>query len=434
EHSGDEYELRMESDENTVKIVTIHKSKGLEYDIVIAPFLDMNSSLSSKKTFVHIYDEENAKYLTKEVEFLSEEEKINYEIEQERENRRLIYVAITRSAYKFYVLHSQRESKSSLSPFFDSLSDDVIYSDETIANSIELPSFERVDNNSSFKPLIATHFELKETNWRRLSFTALSNHGEISLKEKSSQFENPYDAFVFNQLKFGAASGNLLHGILENIDFATDKRRTDVVRKILQSYLPNRVEEVMPNIELLLDNVLNLDIEIGGESFQLNQITKNKRLSELEFDFPFQHFDYDQVRFVLKDYCSVNTRRFDMDTLDGLMNGKIDLFFEHNGKYYLMDWKSNYLGYNLTDYNKDGVLAAMNENNYHLQYLLYIVAAKRMLASQLPYFNYEKQFGGVVYLFLRGVRKGFKSGIFTAKPPYRIIAALENLFVWKMEV
>ena len=109
------------------------------------------------------------------------------------------------------------------------------------------------------------------------------------------------------------------------------------------------------------------------------------------------------------------------------MNGKIDLFFEHQGKYFVLDWKSNYLGDNLENYGPAALNQAMNESNYHLQYLIYCLASKKYLQSRLLLFNYETDFGGVIYLFVRGVREDSSSGIFVAKPSLQKMDMLERI-------
>ncbi|MBS1567440.1 MAG: PD-(D/E)XK nuclease family protein, partial [Bacteroidetes bacterium] len=113
--------------------------------------------------------------------------------------------------------------------------------------------------------------------------------------------------------------------------------------------------------------------------------------------------------------------------LEGIMNGKIDLFFELDGRYYVLDWKSNYLGPTPADYSPEAVAAAMNENNYHLQYLIYTIAVRKYLRTRIQGFDYSTQFGGVIYLFVRGVRAGTANGIFTTRPAEAKIDALEKL-------
>ena len=109
------------------------------------------------------------------------------------------------------------------------------------------------------------------------------------------------------------------------------------------------------------------------------------------------------------------------------MNGKIDLFFEHEGKYYILDWKSNFLGNSLDFYDTKHVTDAMYENNYNLQYLIYTVALTKYLKLRKPDFDYDTHFGGVIYLFLRGVRAGGQTGIYFTKPAKQLIKDIKGL-------
>ena len=92
-----------------------------------------------------------------------------------------------------------------------------------------------------------------------------------------------------------------------------------------------------------------------------------------------------------------------------------------------MDWKSTFLGDSLDQYKQPSLEDAMNENNYHLQYLIYTLATKKYLESRLPGFDYERDFGGVLYLFVRGMRKGTDSGIFNCKPTLEQIKSLDRM-------
>lgn len=96
-----------------------------------------------------------------------------------------------------------------------------------------------------------------------------------------------------------------------------------------------------------------------------------------------------------------------------MLNGLIDLVFEHNGKYYILDWKTNFLGNQVEHYNHKNMLKAMEINNYHLQYTIYTYALNKYLESRIPAYDYETHFGGVIYLFIRGIRKDQNTGIFT---------------------
>ena len=102
---GDEYSQRIESDEDAVKIVTIHKSKGLEYNIVFAPFLDFVPK--KKQEFFSFRDPVSGHYQGVEENRISSEQRSFYNQQSEQENRRLLYVAITRAVYKCFIFKNQ---------------------------------------------------------------------------------------------------------------------------------------------------------------------------------------------------------------------------------------------------------------------------------------------------------------------------------------
>ena len=121
EVEGDEFEQRVESDEEAVKIVTIHKSKGLEYNIVFAPFLDLLSE--PREGFVTFRDADTGDYLFSDKSLLNDDRLAITKRQLEQENRRLIYVAITRAVYKCYINKNTygKFNESSLAPFIDAL-------------------------------------------------------------------------------------------------------------------------------------------------------------------------------------------------------------------------------------------------------------------------------------------------------------------------
>ena len=114
--------------------------------------------------------------------------------------------------------------------------------------------------------------------------------------------------------------------------------------------------------------------------------------------------------------------------LQGLMTGFVDLLFEHKGKYYIADWKTNHLGNSVEHYNTQGVEQAMLGSNYHLQYMIYTVAVVRWLRQRIKDFSYEKHFGGIIYLFLRGIRKSKSTGIYVNRPQEEDILLLDQAF------
>ncbi|MEF1245188.1 PD-(D/E)XK nuclease family protein, partial [Vibrio campbellii] len=114
-------------------------------------------------------------------------------------------------------------------------------------------------------------------------------------------------------------------------------------------------------------------------------------------------------------------------TVQGMLKGFIDLVFEHQGKYYVLDWKSNHLGDDVFHYHGDALKSAMADHRYDLQYQIYALALHRFLRSRLPNYDYEQHFGGVYYLFLRGMDGQSDHGIFSAKPTFEFLQEMDHL-------
>jgi exodeoxyribonuclease V beta subunit len=112
------------------------------------------------------------------------------------------------------------------------------------------------------------------------------------------------------------------------------------------------------------------------------------------------------------------------------MRGFIDLVFEHQGAYYILDYKSNYLGPTVEHYDQSAMARSITEHQYDLQYLIYCLALHRYLGLRLPDYNYPQHFGGVYYLFLRGMGQGADAGrgVFYDKPPQVLVEALDSCF------
>ena len=104
------------------------------------------------------------------------------------------------------------------------------------------------------------------------------------------------------------------------------------------------------------------------------------------------------------DSVSISRPSLSLKTFRGLANGIIDLVFEQDGRYYLADFKSNYLGPELSDYAADALKHHLLAQYYDVQYLIYTVALHRYLQSVLADYDYDQHFGGIVYLYLRGLR------------------------------
>lgn len=107
--------------------------------------------------------------------------------------------------------------------------------------------------------------------------------------------------------------------------------------------------------------------------------------------------------------------------------GFVDLVFVHDGRWYVVDWKSNHLGNTESDYGDAAIARTMREHHYILQYHLYCLALHRYLGQRLSGYDYEEHFGGVYYAFLRGIRADGGGGWYHDRPPRALIEALDSL-------
>lgn len=413
---GDEFQQRMESDEEAVRIMTIHKSKGLEFPIVVAPFLDMKAE--SKNEFCSFRDPDTGDYLFGRRDRLTGVQLQALIAQQEQENRRLVYVAITRAVHACFVYRNTHDRVSSLSPFTEALKPlSVDGSPVAFVEATDIPLHEKYSGRQgwrAFQPRQAAHFVLEDPNWRRLSYTFLAKKHPYVPKDDSHETAAGYEHFVFKQLARGTITGNMLHEVLEKIDFTRPASWEAVVASAMRRFLPGAPDSFGPHVLQMLAYIVRIPLVVAGQRFSLSEIPRSSRVSEFEFDFHVGDFTNTWIQALSTAEALVEVG-FE-EPLSGIMNGKIDLVFEKGGKYYILDWKSNFLGDTLDYYAPEKLRDAMNEHNYHLQYLLYTLALKRYLTVKLPDFDYEKHFGGVIYVFLRGVRGAGAHGLFTARP------------------
>jgi exodeoxyribonuclease V beta subunit len=160
----------------------------------------------------------------------------------------------------------------------------------------------------------------------------------------------------------------------------------------------------------------------------------NARINEMEFYFPVQRLDPAELTVLLGRDARFEPgadggRAFpglSFAPTRGFMKGFVDLVFHHNGRWYLLDWKSNHLGNDLESYHPRRLEAVMFENHYVLQYLIYTLALDRHLKRRVPGYEYARDFGGVFYMFVRGIQPESFSphGVFFDKPPAEKIREL----------
>jgi exodeoxyribonuclease V beta subunit len=173
-----------------------------------------------------------------------------------------------------------------------------------------------------------------------------------------------------------------------------------------------------------ISEVLGTPLIKGPAGFCLKDIGKQDRINEMEFVFPVKPFQISSLQKAFeasdspaKAYAK-HLSRLSADEFQGFMKGFIDLVIQHQGRWYILDYKTNFLGDTYAHYSRQSMADAMAEHHYFLQYYLYVAALHKYLESRMASYAYDTSFGGVLYLFIRGMHPDFgpESGVFFHRP------------------
>jgi exodeoxyribonuclease V beta subunit len=463
EMTEDEHLLRLESDANLVQIVTVHKAKGLQYPIVFCPFLwDGYSYVKNSESIVFHEPGANGPTLELGADEGSAHRERAYE-EELAERLRLFYVALTRAEHRCYlvwgkVAHGER---SALSWLFHARPDDRSMADVDRRYKDADPAtlraeVERVAQRSGgsigvedLPAASASRFADAATaadglaarplgrtvgsGYTIASFTALAA-GERDLERPD--FDQTDDAPAVEAeprddvhgFPRGARAGRCLHAILEAIDFTTPERA--VVGPMLRTFGIDAKWE--PVVWGWLDRILATPLTDDGR-LRLADVTHHRRVVELEFYYPVRSLDLARLARELADAGLAGgafrdaAARLPARTAEGFLTGSIDCVLEHDGRYFVLDYKSNRLGDSLDAYAAPALVPAMARGQYWLQYLIYAVAVHRWLGRRLVGYDYDRHFGGVRYLFLRGMdpSRGASCGVYADRPARAVIERLD---------
>jgi exodeoxyribonuclease V beta subunit len=171
----------------------------------------------------------------------------------------------------------------------------------------------------------------------------------------------------------------------------------------------------------MIRNVVSAEIQ----GFELTKVEEGQELQEIRFHFKASRPSLEDILKIIRSDDNINERSQHED-VKSFLTGFIDLIVRQNGKYYIVDYKSNYLGDTLEDYSREHLKEEIYNASYDVQYHLYTVALVKYLESRMDGFNYETDFGGVAYLFVRGMRKGKGNGVWYHKPEEVVIQRLKN--------
>ena len=453
--TGSNQQLRLESDENLVRIVTVHKAKGLEYPVVFLPFIwncrpvksDDMLSFHLPEGMQHVVDlgSGNSEYFQ-----LAEQERL-------AEDMRLLYVAVTRARYCCYfcwgkmsgmeqsamawLLH--RGSKGSV-PVLSVPDEERIIQDVEALNAeknvLEFPAY-KDETRETYPAVKEIDLELVpkvfqgqiDTGWIISSYSRMARAAVHLNRAEEVEYQQPVtfqeitgqNVFTFPR---GAEAGTCLHNILEVLDFEAplDEDFSLLVKDHLQ--LNGLDVKWSPVVCRWVEDIIKTPLE-KDSGLRLKGIQQDNRLAELGFYFTMESLKPDQLNSVLRDFGYRPIEMMEQE-LNGLMRGYIDLVFCCQDKYFLADYKSNHLGFSAADYTHSRMKEAMEEHRYDLQYLIYVVAMHRYLESRIKNYDYDKHFGGVYYLFLRGMREDYPdgNGIYYILPERELIERLDKCF------
>ena len=454
--------VRLETDAEALTILTVHASKGLEFPIVFCPFSWGNRTI--KEVFFH--DEQGQLFWD-----LKKLHKDEAKKETLAEEIRLVYVALTRAKYCCYTAWGNI-NRTEDSPFkylfptknknpWEYLEKLAEQSQGTIVAVEALPENDEVfQRKRAFQkaPHCRQFTRSLHPQWGITSFSALSqkvkdwtegqDHDEHQIQTATPLVaENTPDdsqpLFTVHRLPKGANTGNCFHEILEDLNFQEKDTTTleNLVRDKLRKYhfAPQWQPVALSMIRAACEQKITAG-HLNSPAFSLSELPETQVVKEMPFHFPIQRCSAEMLRHLVRQHQTYETHKallssleqLSFHTLKGFMKGYIDLLFCQGGRYYILDWKTNYLGDGLEDYAPPLLRASIEAHFYNLQYVIYAVALHKYLRLRIRNYHFEQHFGGVYYFFLRGLdpASAGNHGIYydSLKESARLIEQLESVF------
>ncbi|HMI94324.1 MAG TPA: exodeoxyribonuclease V subunit beta [Polyangiales bacterium] len=480
ELAGESAQVRLEHDEHALRIATIHRSKGLEYPIVFAPFLWTSWSMRDAPPRFHDPADHYARKLDLGSSQLDDHKQLARD-EELAEALRIAYVAITRAKHRCYLVWG-RFTQSGQSPLGYLLhhgpgqlepagveaalkliphdaalrtaleplairSEGTIelraIAEDAVAFRAAAEHVERLSARSASRELRA---ELRATSFSRLTAEPEPSSGDVRPDVDGNALADvepaplPAQPLALHELPAGPGPGTLIHSIYEQIDFerADPAQLPEQAARALRAFGLD-AERLQAGVVLGIDQSLRTPLDAGDPSFTLASIAASQRLNELEFTLctpgaarlsPARLaavFERAAIGERLPNYAE-RVRALPSAAPAQFLKGFIDLVFRRAGRWYVVDYKSNLLGLEPAAYAQPALAHAMAEHHYVLQYHLYTLALHRYLQLRVPGYDYARDFGGAYYLFLRGMAPEHPSGtgVFFDRPTEETLAALSD--------
>jgi len=289
----------------------------------------------------------------------------------------------------------------------------------------------RQERAEELRPLSFTGRHL-HTDWLLHSYSSLtaqpdnqSSWSDMSAKLNISEASG---TVLLPDLPKGAPMGNVVHGLLENISFATLAEGHGFEELVKQQCAWFGVEVSPAKMAALLQKVVQTPLSAStAASFCLADLEQAETIREMPFYLRLQPGSTEQINGILAGSPTVTP--VTPKSINGYLTGFVDLICCYQGRFYIMDYKSNWLGNHLPDYGPEALEQAMREHNYGLQYWLYTLVLHRYLEKALAEYDYTLHFGGVMYLFVRGMEPTVAgSGVYFDLPDRQTLDRLDHCF------
>jgi exodeoxyribonuclease V beta subunit len=457
---GDERVLRLESDADLVKVVTVHKSKGLEYALVYLPFaVTARRTERRNRSFFEYVDEEGGRRVDLA---LSDEAMQAADRARLEEDLRLLYVALTRarhflwlgvaavaagrkgenrlhdSALGYLLTGGNPIAASELQAYWEQLRGDV---DAIELHALDTPEgctmLERVEERPALvdTPPYRARFE---RDWTVGSFTSLARQAatapvraqDENLLDDADQPKAPpsIDDAPWHRFPRGSVPGNFLH---EQLEWMAQEGFAGIHATGFDARLGQRCEragwghrkdDAVAWLRAVAATVLP---PLGAALEQIDTL-----MPEMEFWFPSERLAVGRLDRLCRERLlgGIDRPALPERELHGMLKGFADLVFEHEGRYWVLDYKSNALGQGDSAYTRRAMSAAMADHRYDIQGAIYLLALHRLLKSRLGAdYDPARQLGGAVFLFLRGIANATTRGCLLLEPDLELLDGLDRL-------
>ncbi|MGO2131324.1 MAG: exodeoxyribonuclease V subunit beta [Halomonas sp.] len=475
EQQIDAHRLRLESDADLVQVITVHKSKGLEYPLVFLPFITAFRPAKTSDLPLRWHDSDGTLRLSLTADPDAQQ---HTDLERLGEDLRKLYVALTRASHATWLgLAPLKDMQLSaigqligggepitpdgLGPLLEVMVGDEQPVHIAVAPEVDPTPLRPLTKSAPLTPARMPSRRIRE-HWWIASYSALK-YGPQQAGATPDVLQEPSTADEATALEVsdepnergltdtdvidttdraggslhyfprGPSPGTFLHGLLEWAAsegfsrLANDAERRDdgLARRANRRGWSAQI----PALSRWLPTLLTASLPFPGSETPMKLAELEHFQVELEFWFAAHQVNSNTLDQLVSHHTLGGVPRPALlpERLNGMLKGFIDLVVEHDGRYYVVDWKSNYLGRDDDAYTPEAMRDAVLDKRYDLQYCLYLLALHRLLASRLPDYDIDRHLGGAVYVFLRGT-KAVSRGVHAERVPRQLIEALDTLF------